>query len=484
MSEPPLLLLESDQQRREYLKGLLEFIHNGEVLIGSGDSLLLERELPPAVEVILLGPSGSLDLQKKIVTAIHATRPNVPIVIFHDANMEGWHGGEEWVNSFVRPVALPTKYSQLAQVLQQAMDFREREHTDNGNVELFRSLVGKSVGIRHVRQLVEQVAKSDANVLIFGESGTGKEVVARNLHYFSSRRGNPFVPVNCGAIPAELLESELFGHEKGAFTGAISARQGRFEMAEGGTLFLDEIGDMSLPMQVKLLRVIQERVFERVGSNRSFNANVRIIAATHRNLEQDIKAGRFREDLFYRLNVFPIEMPPLRERIEDLPLLVAELNARMQQRHGASVRLSFNAMQSLQVYRWPGNVRELANLIERLVILYPDRTIELADLPARYHSPAGPAGLRSSALSVPGMPMIAGPDTTLQLPTGGLDLKEFLNNVEYSLIMQALTETGGIVARAAALLRLRRTTLVEKLRKYGVRDRERQDFDDTVAVNE
>lgn len=177
--------------------------------------------------------------------------------------------------------------------------------------------------------MIEQVANTDMNVLILGESGTGTEVVARNLHYHSARRGKPFVPVNCGAIAPNLLESELFGHGKGAFTGAICARQGRFQMADGGTLFLDEIGDMSLPMQVKLLRVLQERVFERVGSSKGIGADVRIIAATHRDLEQDIKSGRFRKDLYYRLNVFAIEMPPLRERAEDVPLLVTELNARI-----------------------------------------------------------------------------------------------------------------------------------------------------------
>ncbi|WP_252345752.1 sigma 54-interacting transcriptional regulator, partial [Shewanella indica] len=206
---------------------------------------------------------------------------------------------------------------------------RPQVPTSANQTKLFRSLVGRSEGIANVRHLINQVAGSDATVLVLGPSGTGKEVVARNIHYLSERRDGPFIPVNCGAIPPELLESELFGHEKGSFTGAISSRKGRFELAEGGTLFLDEIGDMPLQMQVKLLRVLQERVFERVGGNKAINADVRVVAATHRNLETMIEEGEFREDLFYRLNVFPIEMPPLSERRDDIPLLLQELVSRV-----------------------------------------------------------------------------------------------------------------------------------------------------------
>ena len=207
---------------------------------------------------------------------------------------------------------------------------------------------------------------------------------ARAIHDASLRRQRPFVAINCGAIPADLLESELFGHEKGAFTGAVAARKGRFEIAEGGTLFLDEIGDMSLPMQVKLLRVLQERVFERVGSHTQMRCNVRIIAATHRNLEDSIGRGTFREDLFYRLNVFPIEMPALRSRIEDLPLLIRDFSERSTSEGRGRVELTARTLQALNRYPWPGNMRELGNLIERLSILCPDRKIDIADLPAKY----------------------------------------------------------------------------------------------------
>ena len=363
---------------------------------------------------------------------------------------------------FVRIVELPLQQATLMAVLKQAFEFVEQRAGGGRNPELFRSLVGKSAGVHQVRQLIQRVANTDTTVLILGESGTGKEVVARNLHYHSPRRGKPFVAVNCGAIPGDLLESELFGHEKGAFTGAVATRQGRFEVAGGGTLFLDEIGELTLAMQVKLLRVIQERVFERVGGNRGIRADVRLIAATHRDLEQEVQERRFRDDLYYRLNVFPIHMPPLRERAEDIPLLVTELNARLRQERGTAVRFSTTAMNALQRYRWPGNVRELANLVERLTILHADGTVAVEDLPAQYRE-----GASGDAVSLETTQGATLPSPTL--PPNGMDLKEYLNNVEYGLITQALTRTGGVVAHAAKLLKLRRTTLVEKLHKYGVR---------------
>src|SRR4051812_34613534 len=257
---------------------------------------------------------------------------------------------------------------------------------------------GVSPAIIAVNRLIQQVSPYDSTVLILGESGTGKEIPARAAPPLPPRRQRPFVPVNCGAIPAELLESELFGHEKGSFTGAISARKGRFEIAEGGTLFLDEIGDMSLPMQVKLLRVLQERVFERVGNHAPIRCNVRIIAATHRNLEESIARGAFREDLFYRLNVFPIEMPALRTRIDDLPLLVREFSDRNVDAGRSKVELTARTMKVLSAYAWPGNVRELGNLIERMSILCPNRRVDVADLPPKYRPAALLAQLNLDAI--------------------------------------------------------------------------------------
>jgi sigma-54 specific flagellar transcriptional regulator A len=306
------------------------------------------------------------------------------------------------------------------------------------------------------------------------------------VHESSNRRDKPFVAVNCGAIPSELLESELFGHEKGAFTGAITSRKGRFEMADGGTLFLDEIGDMSLPMQVKILRALQERTYERVGSNHSVRCDVRVIAATHRNLEENIRKGSFREDLFYRLNVFPIEMPPLRERIDDLQLLIDDIAGDMDRNGHGSVRFTPESISVLRQYPWPGNVRELHNLIERLAVLHPRGLIQVAELPQAYRRgvmpkmavqlepmlpeaflPAAPASM-SMPEAVIGLPEnTAGPDLN-QLPPDGVDLKDHIANIELSLIKQALRQANGIVAHAAKLLNTRRTTLVEKLRKYGL----------------
>ena len=297
--------------------------------------------------------------------------------------------------------------------------------------------------------------------------------MARNIHYHSKRRSKPFIPINCGAIPSELLESELFGHEKGSFTGAIGARQGRFELAQGGTIFLDEIGDMPLSMQVKLLRVIQERSFERVGSNKSIKSDVRIVAATHRNLENHIKEGKFREDLYYRLNVFPVEMPRLKDRVEDLPLLINELITRLEHEKNASVRLTPAAVMALCNYAWPGNVRELANLMERMTILHPHGLVDVKDLPAKIVPDQTSTGEvtvvedpedNEKMSGMPSLPMLSEP----RLPRDGIDLKQHLTDIEVSLIQQALDDTNGVVAHAAKKLQIRRTTLVEKMRKYRI----------------
>ena len=252
--------------------------------------------------------------------------------------------------------------------------------------QIDQRLVGSSEAVLEVKSLVSKVAPTDATVLLQGESGTGKEVIARLVHECSARSKGPFIPVNCGAIPGELLESELFGHEKGAFTGAVAARKGRFELAEGGTLFLDEIGDMPFEMQVKLLRVLQERTFERVGGGKPIKCNVRIIAATHQHLEKKVDAGDFRMDLYYRLNVFPLDVPPLRDRPADLESLAQRFIDEFASQGRGSIRLESDALAHLRLYAWPGNVRELGNLVERLIILNPDQAIFAADLPAKYQS--------------------------------------------------------------------------------------------------
>lgn len=408
----------------------------------------------------------------KTLQEISQWSPNIPILLL-GPRLQDIPIPSEVNKRILALIREPFSYNQLQDCLHRCQVSQENNSNVNNSdanqpIPLFRSMVGSSQAIVHVRKLIEQVASSDANVLILGESGTGKEVAARNIHAHSPRSDKPFVPINCGAIPAELLESELFGHEKGAFTGAISARKGRFELAEGGTLFLDEIGDMPLPMQVKLLRVLQERVFERVGSNKSIDVNVRVIAATHRHLENEIDAGKFREDLYYRLNVFPIEMPSMRSRIEDIPLLINELVARIVGDGRPSARLMPSAIQALCQYPWPGNVRELANLIERLSILFPNGTVEAKDLPQKFRQGFSSDTTVPISYTEENAQVMKMLHTEQALPDDGFDLKEHLTRTEIALINKALEESEWVVARAASYLNMRRTTLVEKMRKYEI----------------
>ncbi len=315
----------------------------------------------------------------------------------------------------------------------------------------FENIVGTSDKMQKIFSLIDKVASTDSTVLILGESGTGKELVARALHFNSTRSANPFVPVNCGAIPEELLESELFGHEKGAFTGAFRARIGRFELASSGSIFLDEVSEMSPNLQVKLLRVIQEREFERVGGVKSIRADVRIIAATNRDLEEEVAQGRFREDLYYRLNVIPLHLPPLRDRIEDIPLLTKHfLDKYRTGKSPKKVDFGKKAMSALMRYRWPGNVRELENLVERMVVLCDAPVIEAEDLPEKILAGAMPA-----TSTVP----------LIDLPEAGIDLSTAVNDFERNIIIQALNKSNWVKNRAAKLLHVNRTTLVEKIKK-------------------
>ncbi|MHA6205499.1 sigma-54 dependent transcriptional regulator [Dyella soli] len=470
MGKFDVLVIESDHRRAESVVSALEFLgyrpQRGEDSHEVGATTHAWR-------AVYVGNVTDVEEAERQFALLGADAAHVMVLLASDS---------EWVSRLgatsspfaarVGVIEFPLRYEQLTEALrgQQAQSQAVMRRPE-------LRLVGSSGPMAGVNALVRQVAPFDSSVLVLGESGTGKEMVARAIHDCSPRRDKPFVAINCGAIPAELLESELFGHEKGAFTGAISTRKGRFELAEGGTLFLDEIGDMSLPMQVKLLRVLQERVFERVGSNRTQRCDVRIIAATHRNLEAAIEAGQFRQDLFYRLSVFPLEMPALREHLEDLSELVSEFNQRLARRGLAGVRFSAGAMHAMHGYAWPGNVRELYNLVERLSILYPNSEVRVNDLPEKYRGQQVIEEVRGTALlslmvgqsSVMSEPMAAVPtDSLVMLPEGGLDLKDHLADIEVGLIRQALDVTGGVVAHAAKLLRMQRTTLVEKLRKYGL----------------
>ncbi len=465
MNPLQILIVDKDPQHHDLLHGLFEFLeHRPSILSDSQEALGLLADdndielLILAVEAKARGLGGQLAALKKASS-------NLPVILMgRAADMAEMKSGADCVAQ----LTLPLRRTEVLEALRKVYLHHQRRKDGDSRraLELFRNLVGSSTGIRNIRKMIDQVADSDSNVLILGESGTGKEVVARNIHFHSTRRHGPFVPVNCGAIPPDLLESELFGHEKGAFTGAISSRRGRFELADGGTLFLDEIGDMPLMMQVKLLRVLQERTFERVGGTRSISTNVRILAATHNDLEAGISSGRFREDLYYRLNVFPMEMPPLRKRVEDLPLLINDLISRMEHEKRGSIRLNSEAVRTLCGYAWPGNVRELANLIERLIILFPYGVVERSDLPEKYRAGQIPGNLEVD------------PDlsnfvvATRTLPNEGMDLKEHLSSLECMLIRQALQEADWVVAHAAKRLKMGRTTLVEKMRKFGLQREE------------
>ena len=325
--------------------------------------------------------------------------------------------------------------------------------TDNNN---FLQIIGTSKAIKHIYELIEKVSNSDSTVLILGESGTGKELVAKNIHFKSARANRPFIPVNCGAIPTELLESELFGHEKGAFTGAVASRVGRFELADGGTIFLDEIGEMQPILQVKLLRVLQERSFERIGGIKTVNVDVRIVAATNQNLEDAVATGKFREDLFYRLNVIPIDIPPLRERTEDILPLCDYFIEKHSKRFGRNpIRLTDDAMKMFISYHWPGNVRELENTVERLLVLKDDDVVTPYDLPEKM-----------TGRKIPNLPDIE--DDDINPFVGGIDLNAALEEYEKRLILHAIELQNGVKSQAAKYLNINRTTLIEKMKRLGL----------------
>ena len=326
----------------------------------------------------------------------------------------------------------------------------------------FDQIIGESEGIKQCLSLVERVASTESTVLITGESGTGKELIARAIHYNSNRASGPFIAINCGAIPSELLESELFGHIKGAFTGAIANRAGRFELADEGTLFLDEIGDLEPSLQVKILRALQEKKFEPVGSTKTVHMNVRVIAATNVDLEKAVSEGKFREDLYYRLNVIPIHIPALRERKSDIPLLLNHfLNHFNKNKSKPITGFSAEALNSMINYSWPGNIRELENLIERLSILKGSGEVTPIDLPAKYKSAAACYAETGS----------------IDIPDSGLDFNNAVDQFENALIIKALEKTGWNKNQAAILLRLNRTTLVEKMKKKGLKSLSDNDTD-------
>ncbi|MDO7085069.1 sigma-54 dependent transcriptional regulator [Pseudocolwellia sp. AS88] len=480
-----ILVVDNDSERRNQIETVLAFVGEHFHVFPESDIVKYLVDVPNILAVVVCGEISDQ------IAAIIKSHPACPF-IYHDLIDKSQ---VERFSNIIGELSVPLNYGQLTELIHHSHHYHNNlpnKRRDNCPNVLFRSLVGTSEPMQQVRFLIEQVASTSANVLVLGESGTGKEVVARNIHNLSDRTKGPFVPVNCGAIPPDLLESELFGHEKGAFTGAISTRKGRFEMAEGGTLFLDEIGDMPQPMQVKLLRVLQERTFERVGGSKSIKADVRIIAATHQHLEEMIKTNEFREDLYYRLNVFPIETPALRERKDDIPLLMNELISRFTAEQGHTVRFTEKAIESLKEHQWLGNVRELSNLIERMIIMYGEQVVNVGQLPFKYrhvevedYEPDYPEELQErdainemfagfdyedtdeeeASLALED---VNGTESITILPTEGFNLKDYLAELEVSLVTQSLDINDWVVARAAETLGMRRTTLVEKMRKYSL----------------
>ncbi len=385
------------------------------------------RQLQPDLEVLLISAYGTVD------DAVKAMKL----------------GAADFLTKPFSREELLLRVNRIAEKLQQQKQIErlraQNEYLSSELADSYQSMVGRSPAMQQIFSLIDAVATEDSTVLIEGESGTGKELIARAIHQKSNRRDQPFVRVNCGALNDNLLESELFGHEKGAFSGAVRQHRGRFELADGGTLFLDEIGDVSPAMQVKLLRVMQEKEFERVGGERTIRVDVRIIAATNRNLKQLIAKGDFREDLYYRLSVIPIKVPPLRQRKEDIPLLVEHFLQRLNRKRGKQKRIEPRGMELLQNYAWPGNIRELENVIERLHIIAENSVIS-ADLIAEHLGGVG------------------GVLNDFQ----GLSLDEALFQFEKRLILQALKKANGVKNRAAKILGIRTSALYYKLEKFGL----------------
>lgn len=475
-----VILVDDNELRQNALRSSLSFL-NVQHKVLSFYEFLKEPQNDELYSIALVGKCDLPLSLNKLVQFIGENYQGTPICL-----LEGWDDSEK-INKaskqqILRVLSKDLDDEILTDLLHEAQVYQSVRIDNKDRAEhSFPLLIGESPAIGALKRTMSKVVDRDVNVLITGESGTGKELVARSLHNLSSRSNQTFVPVNCGAIPPELLESELFGHEKGAFTGAVTSRAGRFEMADQGTLFLDEIGDMPLPMQVKILRVLQERSFERVGGTKTIKVDVRIVAATHRNLDQMVSKGEFREDLFYRLNVFPIEVPPLRERKTDISIFLKHYTERAFDQGLGRLKFKLTAIDSLEKHPWDGNVRELLNLIERLAIMYPDGVIGVSELPKKFRHVSEPDPSMyqvqndmnlegdSHFISALEASMLQPQSADFKLPPEGVDLKAHIEFIERDLIEQALAHSDQVVARAAQLLSIRRTTLVEKMRKYGIR---------------
>lgn len=452
MGKGRILITDDDKQTRELIATFLGY-RGYEVLHAKDGMEVFEKVDLDTIDLVitdLMMPRlNGLEFMKKL----KEIRPEIVTIVYSA------FGNSEMAANLLKAGAFfylekPFDLEELEQLVQRGLEHSRllsngyRKSPCIKNRPLI-NIIGESEKMLSLFELIEKVAESDSTVLIQGESGTGKELVAKAIHELSERKNRNFVPVNCGAIPDELLESELFGHVKGSFTGATATRVGRFEMADRGTLFLDEIGDMKPNLQVKLLRVLQSRELEPVGATRSKKIDVRIIAATHQNLEKLVEEKRFREDLFYRLSVIPVVIPPLRERKEDIPLLIKSFTDKFNKEKRRNVTgFDKDAIEVLCNFAWPGNVRELENLVERMIILKGSGTISVHDLPEKYHGKKASPALES-----------------IPMPNNGICLASAVEEFENTLIRQAMEKTGGNKKEAALLLNLKRTTFIEKLKK-------------------
>ncbi|HET6284781.1 MAG TPA: sigma-54 dependent transcriptional regulator [Polyangia bacterium] len=455
-----ILIIDDNETMREGLGATVRRMGHEAILAASGAEGLAQFRRRAADFVITdlkMEGTGGID----VIKAVRELDPGCPAMIVTafgtvETAVEAMRlGAFDFLQKPFAPEVVRLKVERALE-LRSERNARERAEAESAALRAdaaarygFTDIIGETPAIRGVFQVIEKVAPTDASVYIHGESGTGKELVARAIHNRSKRAQGPFVKVNCGALTETLLESELFGHEKGAFTGAIKRKLGRFELADKGTLFLDEIGDVTPGLQLKLLRVLQEREFERVGGEETIRVDVRVISATHRDIKADVDSGRFREDLFYRLHVVPCFVPPLRERKEDIPRLVAHFIDKLGKRTNPNVRgIDDAAMARLHTYQWPGNVRELENVIEQALVFSESDKIGVAALPG---------SLRGGEAA-----------NTLAVPSGEMSLPEILEDLERQLIQKAYDETGGVKTETARLLGIKTSALYYKLEKYGI----------------
>jgi len=478
IKKPRIVVADDEPNLRKVLSAILsrdgfEVLEatDGEAALG-----LVDSTIAAVITDLRMPKLDGMGLLRRVV----AEYPDVPVIMITA------HGS---VDSAVEAVKLgafdylekPFEQTQIRQVVQKALKTHELDRRAPRPMVFVAGsgrfgLVGRAAPLEQVFQVIEKVADTPSTVLISGESGTGKELIARALHQNSSRRDQPFIKINCAAIPKTLMESELFGYDRGAFTGAVGQKPGRFELADGGTLFLDEIGEIPVEMQVKLLRVLQESEFERIGGIKTLKVDVRLVTATNRDLLKEVQAGNFREDLYYRLNVVPIHLPPLRERTSDIPLLVEHFVTKFNERLRKSVTgVDDEALAALVAYAWPGNIRELENVLERTILFSEGAIIRARDLPAELGgAPAVAAAVPLAPQPGPIPPSPSSPGTPAPALDGSLKelVRQETERLEREIILRALDETGGNVTQAAKKLKISRKSLQTKMKDFGLRDRE------------